>query len=531
MIDCDWNDVIREGVAEAFARAVTLFATPNNPLRYSWLDYLPIKPMDRLWKTLYLEIKRRLVLLPILQTWESRRFVLPSKVRQVPPLFLHDKQPIFRDLSRDNEIYLAPDYHTRHHEVLKDLDARTLDFGKFIDRLAADLISLLPRLYSTAPDESWHESCAQALLRGFKWGNMQARIKKLAIIPLLGAGWTGAPGFAAGGVAELFFPTTNGVRIPETLSLMLVKHDAVSHPLRRKLFENMGVKHCEKEVVLRRIISVHQQGRPKFSIPDVVSEFRYLFHFHEKPQLLKEHVQVLVWLKAIMPTSASLFFRSDKEYDTDQLLPGHSNKGTAFFVSNHLVGAEEPNVRSNGLLWLEWLQQVTGARYHPPLIANHFDGQLSPTILAVLERSPQKFVGLLQAHWSAEYEQVVLEHPKIRSMLADCKVECESGLTAPLKSTYLPFDEVRTRIKRFGVESVFPLLHLPSELDKGSVRRWHFLEEFGVHVRPELDLDFYMLVLEKMTAKDPQSIDLPNIIEVYSAMAEIIRAPQREKLR
>ena len=56
-------------------------ARDGNELKYSWIDYLPTKPMESLWKPLYQSIASRLQNLPIIQTWEGKYFRHPREVR------------------------------------------------------------------------------------------------------------------------------------------------------------------------------------------------------------------------------------------------------------------------------------------------------------------------------------------------------------------------------------------------------------------------------------------------------------------
>jgi hypothetical protein len=225
-----------------------------------------------------------------------------------------------------------------------------------------------------------------------------------------------------------------------------------------------------------------------------------------------------------------LYFLSDGEYDTQRLLgSGCETKenGPAAFVRRELVESVSRYARRQNLSWLGWLKRATGARYFPPLVEDPSALQLSPVILAVLEQSCEKFVGLLQAHWNTEYESTLSKLPQISSKLGECRVPCESQATRQLRSTYLPSIEIKSKVKELCVEREFPILKLLVTLDGMNYRHWRFLEDLGVGHK--LDLRFYMLVLQGMCSSD--NVAAHNVANVYRCMAKTAQLEEQEKLR
>jgi hypothetical protein len=519
VIDCAWNDAIGKGVAEAFAKAITAFATPDHPLRYSWLDYLPPKHMEGIWKKLYSSIVLLLEDMPVLQTWERKQFKCPYQLRQLPAHFLHEEAPLFRDLP--DEVYLAPEYDLKHRSVLQELGTVTIKWGYVHARILADLVKVDSYIKTRPPDETWHEAFACLLLRRFQNGGRACLdIKKMSIIPLNnGNSWTGAPGFNPGGVKEIYFPDTEGIAIPNDISLHLVEKRAASNASRKELFEQMGVENCPKETVLSQIEAT--QKSPITSSMLFKEHSRYLFYYHPAPELLTPwfHVPVGAKLVRIRP-SISLFFPSKLEYDTEQLLPRKylaSNNSVAALIDKKFADLISPIVRPRNLSWKKWLGRATGAQYHPSLVKKTVTGTsttsvLSPVILAVLQQCPEKFVGLLRAHW-AEYKSDV---SRVRIQLMDCKVPCESGTPLPLDTTYLPTIEIKDRLRDLQAESGFPLLKLPSALDEANEHEWHFLEKIGVSCN--MDNRFDEIVLRQMMESDAATKKC--VVKVYKSMAQ-----------
>jgi hypothetical protein len=529
-VDCAWNNAIRDGAAQAFTNAIAKFASKDHPLRYLWLEFVPNRPMEHLWKPFYAKIRELLKDMPILQTWKGRIFKRPSEIKYLGPYTLHHDAPIFDDLP--NEKYLAPEYGQSN--VLEEFGVKILSWSDILERLEADLMSSHSKMRSIAPNDEWHASCAALLLQAFKNASAkvaQPKIKQMAIIPLLSGQWTTLQAPTFGGPHPIYFPSTDGVPIPENLFLRLVEPGAASVPKRANLFRKLGVQNCAKEEIIR-LINFHHQKYTESASHSLVptSHFKYLFHFDTSPDLLRNWLLVPTEAGCLCKASKQLYFLSDEEYDTQQLLgSGCETKknGPAAFVRRELVESESPHAHCQNLSWPEWLKRATGARYFPPLVEGPSVPQLSPVMLAVLEQSCEKFVGLLQAHWITEYESTISKLPWISSKLGKCRVPCESKATCQLRSTYLPSIEIKIKAKELCVEREFPILKLPVTLDRTNYRHWRFLEDLGVGHK--LDLTFYMLVLEKMRCSD--NVAAQNVVDVYRCMAKTAQLEEQEKLR
>jgi hypothetical protein len=517
-------------VAQAFTKAIAKFASKDHPLRHLWLEFVPNRPMGHLWKPLYAKIQELLKDMPILQTWKERIFKRPSELKRVIPCALHRGEPIFDDLP--NEKYLAPEYG--QDNVLEELGVRIIAWSDILERLQADLMSSHSKMRSLAPNDEWHASCADLLLLAFENDQIQAtqqEIKQMAIIPLLDGRWTSLQAVTFGGPRPIYFPSTDGVPIPENLLLRLVEPGAASVLKRANLFRKLGVQNCAKEEIIR-LINFHHQKYTESASHSLVptSHFKYLFHFDTSPDLLRNWLLVPTEAGCLCKASKQLYFLSDEEYDTQQLLgSGCETKanGPAAFIRRELVESESPHARCQNLSWQEWLKRATGARYFPPLVEDPSASQLSPIMLAVLEQSCEKFVGLLQAHWNTEYESTISKLPQISSKLRDCRVLCESKATCQLQFTYLPSGEIKSKVKELCVEREFPILKLPVTLDRTNYRHWRFLEDLGVG--HNLDLRFYMLVLKEMCVSD--NVAAQNVADVYRCMAKTAQLEQQEKLR
>jgi hypothetical protein len=371
VIDCPWNEAIYNGVARAFVSAVSgTFAKSDHLLRYSWLDYLPTHPMEHPWTSLPSLIQDSLTTKPVLQTWQGRLFKAPTQVRRLRDCTFHQKEPILRDLTE--EIYLAPEYTSRHTDSLDALGVNFVDWEDLVDRLQQDSgpESKLKTLHGKDP---WHEAFANLFLLTFADSSedlqvVKRRIKKLPIIPLMSPNqWTGAPGISKGGSLRIYFAFTGRTPIPKSLPLTLLDANASAISSRKEFCRALEVEDCPKATVFAKIKETHHGGlAPDAS--DLLSHFRYLFCQQCKSDDIKTWICVPSNAGHTKACSGQLYFPSEAEYDTCQLLQEHT--GAAEFLSESLVGSVSSEVRVGDEDWKSWLARIRGARYGITLLCS-----------------------------------------------------------------------------------------------------------------------------------------------------------------
>lgn len=229
---------------------------------------------------------------------------------------------------------------------------------------------------------------------------------------------------------------------------------------------------CPKEIAIEKILEEHQlfKAEPYWRRSWLTSgvEYEYLFHFHTDPEFLKTYLWFPTESGSMRLASDHLYFLSDKQYNTQKLLGGGSEKeknGCAAFITEHLLNFVSPAIRSQKLSWIQWLERVSGARYFPPLVNSTSASKLSPIMVEVLERNPEKLVEILQAHWDSEYRFTTQQHPWLPSKLGDYISLYESAERCELKHTYLPTNEIKMEVKELGLENLFTILKLPVALN------------------------------------------------------------------
>ncbi|KAI8941154.1 hypothetical protein NX059_002391 [Plenodomus lindquistii] len=541
IVQCPWNDAIRNGVANVFADAVLSFVKDDGPMKYLWLDYLPTTPMSGSWKYLYKDIKEILKGKAVIQTREKRQLQTPANIRFLSQSAMHGTEPILADLPT-SQLYIAPEYAESHQSILTELGVSRLTWREFLPRLMADLSSTHSRLRTKDLADPWHDTFAAALLGA--WGNgvpddVQLTIKKLALIPLTQRrGWTGAPGLAFGGRTNIYFPTTSGIKIPTTIPLDLVDETAARSVARRLLYRKLGVQGCAKEVVFEKIKLVHsgqmsrQLGSTMTTQDALHAELWYLFNLYEDVNELRSWVTLPTEFGDIVAAKSAWYLTSRGEYDVSNLVDPETRKAAGnsiCLIGKHTLDWKPSTTTIRGRTWRGWLQELTAAITYPRLCRKTTDSDkrvVSLIVHSVHDLRPNKFLGTLKAHWN-HYEHNVGE---VAAQIKLMSVPCLGGASHPLGTTYLPTKIILAQLAHFQLDvSDLSILSLPdSEMDETTARHWQFLEIFGVGMQP--DLEFYrraLCALSKKGNSGTQKIAK----DIYESMAKLATVEHHDDLR
>ena len=487
--------------------------------------------MEKPWNCLYQGIVDILRTMPVLETWEQRSFKSPSELKMVPRDYICQGKPIFQDLQE--EIYLAPEYRLFDTRILADLGVQTMDWSHVLTRLQADLTRETSRIRTRERNSPWYEAFAELGTRGLKIGDgTSSRLKKMALICLNKPNqWTGAPGESKGGLRTIYFPTTKSIPIPNDIDLHLADDVASSNMKVKAFYEAMGVELCPEEVAFAAIKAAQGATSSTSDLRlNLHTHLTYLYHLHDQPTVLRDWIHI--------PTDGGyarcdreFYLASDTAYHLDQLL-SHKIRSENRLKCN-LVTADflRTNSSKSSFLfpertWQSWVQKVTNARYYPPL-TRQTDVKvfLHRDLENVLRYNPSKFLGTLHAHWS-EYRNMAW---LIFDRLKDCQILCQSGLSYPLRSTYLPTSHILETVQEFGLDdSKVPILDLSvDKLSNEQYLEWRFLEDFGACPKP--DLAFYQAALAELSQS--KNVSLEKLQLLYKSMAVLITYGAYKNLR
>lgn len=459
----------------------------------------------------------------VFETWQSRSPANLAKVRIVPSSFTHDKAPLFEDLPE--EAYLAPEYAPVSF-FLSKIGILKMPQLELLERLAHDLRRPESRLRNTPASDPWHETCSSALagmLSAPTSGKVAPSIQALKIIPLRydrGGSpasisvreWISALEIATCPVnfpetriasARNLFPTRDSLTIPLELGIRVVHQQSSTGPHRLALFAKLGVISCPPTQVTDAIFEYHRPNNDSRSqlISTRVSHLQYLFWFYDpdgpitRPLMIDFGVEKFHYRSTTTPATVPIYLRSDSYYDAWSLLKGNPNSEidmAADFVSMQYMEAEASTAVSHGRSWLQWLETIVGLRRRPALTALYGTG-LSRIMLHILKTRPADFIPTLQAHWTAEYEQVVAKSEAVRKLLSSTEVRCERISPTALSRTWLPTEALRAEAQKIGLLEHIPFLSLPNSVTNHGFGRWDFLTIFGVG--SQIGLGFYLDLL------------------------------------
>ena len=553
VLECDWNGRLRAGVAEAFFNATQQFYS-DDILRYMWLKYLPTLLKGNFEGPLFSLIKGKLQEAPVFQTWQQRTRAYPQNLRILPTPYMHDGMPLFEDLEK--EAYLAPEYSCVAQSILVDIGIAYMTGLEFLERLAHDLGRPSSKFRTIPASDWWHETCSQALSLVLSSPMKEAIqiIKNQQIIPL-----RSTSGFASAGTGvdewisafelengQVYFPvaqidktcnttaTRDSIFIPYGLQLRLLHEQYSTGTRRRMLFEELRVTSCPVHTVKSAISAVHRQWNTPLGVNSVISHLQYLFWVSNR------HKPVTAPLIIVGEPRNSKFMagrvtkpfyiKSDSPFDTWCLLkntPELERDKLASFIADQYVAAESSSARSYGRSWLQWLEEIIGLRRRPPLLEGASSPpRLSPIMLHILENSPGSFVPTLQAHWAAEYHQIVTSSQAIKELISQTEVQCEQTSPSALSRTYMPTEELKAEAGRIGILEHMPFLKLPSPLAGEDPSKWDFLSALGVGT--VADLAFYVDMLDHIQAlEDPgRLLVLDMVRKVYITIGNICNLEQ-----
>jgi hypothetical protein len=540
-LDCDWNVHLRANIATAFCDAVTVFYY-NDKLRYHWLKYLPVLVAGGFEARLSSLIKEKLAEEQVFETWQSRHPALLSQVRILPTAFTHKNAPLFDDLSE--EVYLAPEYACIDNTVLSQIGILKMTQLELLARLAHDLGRPSSRLRSTPASDPWHEACSSAFL-GMLCAPTSERISQSIraqkIIPLRQFGdardvseWINATEiafnpvyFSKTRIDRALSPLTiyDSLTIPGGLELRVLHHQSSAGPQRRALFAKLGVTVCQPTIVTNAIFELHRVNKfPRGQAnATYVEQLRYLFWFCDVTRPITLPLQIISGLQTYfrrVPGSSAIpiYLRSENSFDAWSLLKGTPESDIdklAAFVMTEYMNAEPGAAISHGRSWLQWLETVVGLRRWPILSTGAgLTARLSPLMLHILKARPADFVPTLQAHWTAEYEQIVAKSTTVKELLSSTEVQCEQIDPTALSRTWLPTEALKSEAGNIGLLERTAFLKLPGPVSDHPSDRWAFLSVFGVGMQP--NLEFYLDLLGHA-----QSLDASGCLQVRDIVTKI----------
>ncbi|OAG34109.1 hypothetical protein AYO21_11750 [Fonsecaea monophora] len=501
--DNPWNRVLRDLVARLFAGAIGVVAAERSQLGFKWPVYVPVQPLGGFWQPLQGLITTYLAPLKLFYSREGDMY-RAYEVRMVPSDIVHDNEPLLPATSQRWWRFLSAGY--------KDSPTSTLNLlgvghATYEDELALldDAIAYpnASKLRTVPLQDAWHDSFLDFIRRAMEvnGARYQVEIKNKRIVPVRVRG--GLEWYTPNQMS--YFPNLVDegagidrvqIEMPGGLDLVVLHPDAARNPARHMVYQSLGVGHCPPVDLNRAILSYQYKAGDKFA-SDLLSCLQLLFWFSHMFLPFSEPPR-LVALAGTggYKSTRELFMRSQQPYHAECLLrlqenPQHGNH----FLDESYQASPIATRSRNNLTWEQWLSQVAGIRWFPPL--NDGD-KLHWMIETIRTENPTIFVPLLQHYWLQDYASVCRFHGNIKVALMKSQVLCQNGKYEELYRTWFPTRFIVESVRYYGIDPVFSILQLPESTEDYVISQWSSLSDLGV--RSDANLSFYKEALSLLCA-------------------------------
>ncbi|CZR67299.1 uncharacterized protein PAC_17198 [Phialocephala subalpina] len=544
IIESEWNNAIRHGVAEAFRDAVVCFSKGGSPeyekLQYQWMKYLPQAPVsDKFWALLLPGVKEILTETKILKSWNPGPLKYPKELRILMDEDMDEyNNPLLADTP--DQIYLSREYQLNGDlDFLKELGVSYQSMPEFVERVQNDLkATTQSRMKSSQATRDWHKRVAKVLLQaclGSNYPNSKAKIRRLPLIPLQGCDdWVSCT------EEKVYFPGDSKFPIPPDIGLKLVRFEAFQDAVCKELLSELGVEDCPPQIVIDQIHAQYTDTS-QICLSSSIAHTRYLYwntcgskNGYKLPSYFSCYNQDG---KPVYPSRDDLYFPSQEEYGAQELLrpfvyPSNLEGSAPGYPAHFLHPDYFKDIPhgSDGRSWNSWLAYTAGVRDSFKLDRRGNGKELSPELRYVCDHRPDRIVGMLKRHWPKSTLDL---DPEILCALSENYVPTMAGASRPLRSTHLPLPQSAMEIKQLGVEETFGFLKMPVELTNESVKDWEFLRLLKVGM--EMNMDFYIDILREHVKRneDGTVLGMRGIVpDVYNAISEhCITANDRKNLQ
>ena len=412
-----WNLTLRKEIPTVFLTGIVEFIQANSedPLRYTWMQYIPRDITDSFWEPVQQRILQLIREKPVLES-RAGNLCLPDQLELLSSRAMNrDGEPLFGRLSE----YLSTKYLPQDHEILRIIGVKPYSPQVVFRRLH----SMPDRAIKSKP-RSWHEDLAKFVqhVHGDNeaqiWNECLVLIKPKSLIPLQSGAWVSALDLQRSPV--FFSEGVDGGKIPSDINLRLVESDSPITPVQKAFFHLLGVKDCDQSEVARLILQKHADSSPPLRAA-AISHAEYIYNL---PGDTREGLDIHdLWLydeQEVPAKGHELYVHGKKSKYSISVLFQDSGLQLRFLSSDYgntaISGAR-------GRQFLKWLIAQSGLS-DCPKIEN--SGTLSPEFTFILKHRPDEVLHILKHYWH-HYERKV--NQSIRELIADHQVNALVNLS------------------------------------------------------------------------------------------------------
>ena len=477
--DNNWNINIANAIPIAFVKAVETFNTryPTS-LGTTWPLFLNENSNSSswYWRNINDQLSTVLKQASVIQT-RSGIYRAPSDLKFLE--WAHDRhgRPIF-DSDRE---YVSSKYPSSVFQALRSLGVRIPNWNWICAKLRS--LQNAGTLHGTHRTNEWYSDLAKVILSPMH--SQQDRryatdLRSIPLIPLEDGTWWTTPSQSN----PIYFPASLGTVIPPGLSLTLVEREACNCPHRTKLFKLLGVKDCDVNNIVQRILDHHRTSIRAGSL-DIVAQVQYLYLAKDylKPGNMNQ-VWFLCDQRTLNRQGYQVYIDVSTERELRQLFTGYDK---AFFLSSmYFQGLD--SIQKD--IFIQWLKKNANIATFPRLRSGNT--RIHEDFRWLLQNRPDEVLDILRKHWGYYKSQLSTE---IRQEIEATKFHCHVGYEVSLRETFIPLPSLLEISQRFCYRNSCSFLNLPDD----EPSQWTFLSRFGVGVKE--DIDFYLWILEQLGFK------------------------------
>jgi hypothetical protein len=530
--DNGWNRKLREEIASLFILAVRMVVGEQTKLSYSWIAYLPGNLMG-FWEPLRDMIRTRL-----LSEWvfysRAGTFCPLSRLRTLKTSFKHQDRPLLNRTATHWE-FLSPQYGPPYSRMLESLGVKPVTMAEALEVLETDLTAQDSEFYGTALSDSWHESLLVFVKHCLVDAYLKARLFALPIIPVRINGqsqWycTGQTAYLPNVVDEGTGSDRVKIDMPDMIDIPVLRPEAVaSNRLRLSQYKDIGVSACPPDVLCFAVERQQKLPGTKFT-KDLQTYLEILFWYSHKRGMGTLPFLIATACKDGYSSTSALFMRSDRPFEAEYLLSLATNpQYSKHFLDPSYQKSSVSTRTRDGLTWKQWLLQVAGVRYHPPLADLTDQTKLHWAMEAVRKENASMFIPVIQHYWVQEYGQLCWSGGPIQKTLMQSRVLCRNNQFAELSNTWFPSKRIVEISKFCGVDDLLPVLALPESADGLMLSDWPCLTRLGCRTAEDMPLLREVLAILASSSDDPPAVNRMNWL--YGALGRSAAFQDREQLK
>ncbi len=533
--DNAWNRTLRDKIAALFSKLATILVHENSKLSYEWLAYIPLQPMIGFLQPLSVAIRQ---MLAEQQLFFSRDDFLckPRLLRILTSDFTHQTEPLMSECEQAWS-FLSKKYKFSHHPSLIELGASPLNFNEAYDLIFDDLQSTDSRLRNRPLHDAWHDTFLTFIKNGLDCDHEddRKRIHDMHIMPVRANNkleWhrPGPAIFFPHVVNEGIGPECILIEIPTDIDVVVLQPQAVIAPNRCEVYLALGVQQASSAKICDAITKAMTKSMARYP-KDLLCSFEILFWFScQRSTGLQDKLQALTSGDVYLSTK-QLFMRSDQPYHAECLVRLDENPQYGKHFLKDIYQSSKVATRSRGdKTWEQWLTEVAGIRWYPPLQDLSNREKLHWILDFVHGRDSIVFLSLIQAHWAQEYSSTCRLNPKIGEALRNSQVLCRHGGTEELHKSWFPTRIILDVAQKYDVKERLSILLLPDPPKEHLISEWPALRDLGI--RHILDLSFYHEAISLLSAAgQPPTVGPLKLGWLYKNMADRVTLEDRKALQ